>query len=51
MHTKNKLIFNTDDIKILVLNKINNLTRNINENSKMEIKNELDGVKNLILKY
>ena len=43
--------FNADDIKILVLNKMEYILKNIDDNSKGEISDQLYGLKDLILKY
>lgn len=51
MPTKSLLILNADDIKILVINKMNDILRNIDDNSKGEISNQLYSLKDLILKY
>lgn len=51
MCIKDEPLFNADDIRILVINKMNDILRNIDDNSKGEIKNKLYCLKNLILKY
>lgn len=51
MQVKTQLMFNSDDIRVLVINKMNNILKNIDNNSKREIRNQLDCLKELILKY
>ena len=51
MSNKDKLLFNSDDIKILVINKMDYILKNIDDNSKGEISDQLYGLKSLILMY
>ena len=48
---ENKNLFDADDIKILVMNKMNKLLKNIDNTSKGEIVNHLHSLKNLVLMY